>query len=96
MEESSYLSVPALRTWNLREKPGATGNQLFQVDYGISQVKFRKGVGVGKGTRAEDKTFGGLQIRRRDKMRKNKDKRGPIKMWISPGSLPLLGSHLQG
>ena len=67
----------------------ATGNQLFQVDYGISQVKFRKGVGLGKGTGAEDKTFGDLQIKRRDKMRKNKDKRGPIKMWISPGSLSL-------
>lgn len=96
VEESSYIWVPALRTWNPRERPGAAGTQLFQVDYGISQVKseFRKGVGVGKGLRAEDKAFGDLQIKRRDKMRKNKDKGGPIKMWISPGPLSLSWAHI--
>lgn len=74
----------------------ATGNQLFQVDYGISQVKFRKGVGVGKGTGAEDKTFGDLQIKRRDKMRKNKDKEDQLKCGSALGHSPSPGLASSG
>lgn len=79
-----------------QRKTGATGTQLFQVDYGISQVQseVRKGVGVGKGLKAEGKAFADLQIKRGDKMRKNKDKGGPIKMWISPGPLSLSWAHI--
>lgn len=72
-----------------KRRPEATKNHLFQVDYWIAHEKseFRKErMGWGKTPRAEDKAFWNLQIKRKDEMRKNKDKGGPFKMWSALGN----------
>ena len=73
------MEITALQIQKQGEEQGLA-KSLFQVDYGIPGTKsrFRKvGLEWGNTLRIEGRALGNLQVKMKDRMRSNKDKRGP-------------------
>lgn len=80
--ESTRKKIPKWKSQPYGVRSKERTRSLFQVDYGISGIKSRfRGVGLGWGNplRIEDGAPGNLQVKMKDKMRHNKDKRGSQK-----------------
>lgn len=72
------MEITALQIQKQGEEQGLA-RSLFQVDYGIPGIKsrFRKvGLEWGNTLRIEGRALGNLQVKMKDRMRSNKDKRG--------------------